>query len=296
MLLLTWIMHCLLMFLSVAFFIYFERKTISLFHNRVGPNKVSYLGYLQTLLDALKFFLKQTILPKNSNILLFTLSPLMGLLISCLLWLALPRFYFTLMCNYSFLFFFCLGSIMVLSVLAAGWASNSKYSLIGSLRSVAQSISYESVLRVCIMLFIILVNSYSIQRTNSLQRFVFSFLLPLWVICTLAETHRAPFDFRESESELVSGYNTEYSSVNFAFVLLSEYLVLLFSCMMISYIFFIAKGIRALVVGALVLLFVVTWVRITFCRFRYDKLIAISWKTLLPFSLLLYLLIWRFSQ
>ena len=126
------------------------------------------------------------------------------------------------------------------------------------------------------MLFIILVNSYSIQRTNSLQRFVFSFLLPLWVICTLAETHRAPFDFRESESELVSGYNTEYSSVNFAFVLLSEYLVLLFSCMMISYIFFIAKGIRALVVGALVLLFVVTWVRITFCRFRYDKLIAIS--------------------
>ena len=293
--LLSWIIHCLLIFLSVAFFIYFERKTISIFHNRVGPNKVSYLGFLQTLLDALKFFLKQAILPKTSNIFLFTMAPLIRLLVSCLLWLAIPRLYFTLICNYSFLFFFCLGSMMVLGVLAAGWASNSKYSLIGSLRSVAQSISYESVLRVLIILITILVSSYSIQRVNSLNRFGFLSLLPLWFTCTLAETHRAPFDFRESESELVSGYNTEYSRVNFAFVLLSEYLVLLFACIIISYIFFRRKRIGALVVVSLILLFTVTWVRITFCRFRYDKLIRISWKTLLPFCLILYLLIWELS-
>lgn len=140
--------------------------------------------------------------------------------------------------NYSLVIFFCVGSIIVFSVLMAGWSSNSKYSLIGSLRSVAQSISYESVFSTLIVLVMIFLISFSIRRGVLLSSPLILFLFPVWVICTLAETHRAPFDFSESESELVSGFNTEYSGAYFAFIFLSEYTVLLYSCILISFLFF----------------------------------------------------------
>jgi len=126
---------------------------------------------------------------------------------------------------------------MVFAVLLSGWSSNSKYRLIGSLRSVAQSISYESVFRTLLILVIVLLFSYSISSCYHMSSSLFFLILPLWLICTLAETHRAPFDFRESESELVSGFNTEYSGAYFAFIFLSEYSMLLFSCIMIVYLF-----------------------------------------------------------
>lgn len=134
--------------------------------------------------------------------------------------------------------FFCLGSIIVFSVLLSGWSSNSKYSLIGRLRSIAQSISYESVFSTLIVILIILIFSYSIRSLFNQSSAIFLLFLPVWIICTLAETHRAPFDFSESESELVSGFNTEYSGAYFAFIFLSEYAILLYSCMLITYIFF----------------------------------------------------------
>ncbi len=292
--LVRWVIHCLLIFLSVAFFILFERKIISLFHNRIGPNKVSFIGFVQTLLDAFKFFLKQNILPLTSNFILFSIAPLIGLLIACLIWIRLPSLFFLFSINYSFLLFFCLGSIIVLSVLLAGWSSNSKYRLIGRLRSVAQSISYEAVFRTLIMLVIFVINSYSIRSSINMRRVLFFRFFPIWFICILAETHRAPFDFRESESELVSGYNTEYSRVNFAFVLLSEYIVVLFSCILISLLFFnwffFLYYYFFVIVTRLLLLFLVTWVRITFCRFRYDLLIIIAWKIFLPFCLVIFIL------
>jgi NADH:ubiquinone oxidoreductase subunit H len=133
--------------------------------------------------------------------------------------------------------FFCLGSFIVFPVLLSGWSSNSKYSLIGRLRSVAQSISYESVFSTILVLLLLITFSFSIRSLIYQSSFMSIFLLPLWFICTLAETHRAPFDFRESESELVSGFNTEYSGIYFAFLFLSEYGVLLFSCVLMSYIF-----------------------------------------------------------
>jgi NADH:ubiquinone oxidoreductase subunit H len=134
--------------------------------------------------------------------------------------------------------FFCVGSVIVFSVLLSGWSSNSKYRLIGSLRSVAQSISYESVFRTLLVLVILLAFSYSVRSYSSMSSPLYFFILPVWFICTLAETHRAPFDFREAESELVSGFNTEYSGAYFAFIFLSEYGVLLYSCLLITYIFF----------------------------------------------------------
>lgn len=290
---LSWLIHCLLVFLSVAFFTLFERKVIGLFHIRLGPNKVSFLGLLQPLLDAFKLLSKQIITPLQSNKLVYHVRPHLGLMLGLFIWLTIPTSYYFISINYSLVIFFCIGSIIVFAVLLSGWSSNSKYSLIGSLRSVAQSISYESVFRTLVVLFIFLGITYSIRSYTTMSSPSYLFLLPVWLICTLAETHRAPFDFRESESELVSGFNTEYSGVYFAFIFLSEYSVLLYSCMLISYLFFFWIGLSytvLLVFFTMFLSFFFIWVRITFCRFRYDMLIMFSWKILLPLSLIGFIL------
>lgn len=290
---LSWLVHCLLVFLSVAFFTLFERKVIGLFHIRVGPNKVSFIGLLQPLLDAFKLLSKQIITPLQSNKLVYHFRPHLALTLSLFMWLTIPTSYYFLSINYRLVMFFCIGSVMVFAVLLSGWASNSKYRLIGRLRSVAQSISYESVFRTLIVLFLLLGMSYSIRSFVRFSSPIYLFILPVWVICTLAETHRAPFDFRESESELVSGFNTEYSGAYFAFIFLSEYGVLLYSCMLISYLFFYWLGLTSvisLVFITILLSFVFIWIRITFCRFRYDMLIIFSWKILLPLSILIFIL------
>nr|YP_001728982.1 NADH dehydrogenase subunit 1 [Brachionus plicatilis]BAG12876.1 NADH dehydrogenase subunit 1 [Brachionus plicatilis] len=291
MLILCWLLHCLLLLLSVAFFTLFERKVMGLFHNRLGPNKVSFIGLLQPLLDAFKLLSKQSLTPLRANKFTYHISPHLALVLSLFIWLTMPTLYMMVNMNYSLVMFFCAGSIMVFSVLLAGWSSNSKYSLIGSLRSVAQSISYESVFSTLIVLVLILIMSYSIRSSFSLSSALLIPVLPLWLICTLAETHRAPFDFSESESELVSGFNTEYSGAYFAFIFLSEYTVLLYSCMLITLLFFswlIPHTIFFVIIGTLFMSFIFIWIRITFCRFRYDMLMMTSWKVLLPVTLMLF--------
>ena len=288
-----WLIHCIFIALTVAFFTLFERKTIGLFHNRLGPNKVSLSGLLQPLLDAFKLLTKQSLTPLQANKFAYGLAPLSSLFFCLFIWLTIPSFYYLISCNYSLVIFFCIGSLIVFSVLLAGWSSNSKYRLIGSLRSVAQSISYESVFRTIIVLVIFLFITFSIRSFYFQSSPLLLFIFPLWFICTLAETHRAPFDFRESESELVSGFNTEYSGAYFAFIFLSEYGVLLYSCLLISFLFFsffLPFNTLLYVIIALLISFLITWVRITFCRFRYDILIITSWKVLLPFSLLIFIL------
>lgn len=287
-----WLVHCILLLLSVAFFTLFERKVIGLFHNRLGPNKVSFIGLLQPLLDAFKLLSKQVLTPLRSNKFIYHSSPHIALTLSWFIWITIPTLYLILSMNYSFVIFFCVGSVIVFAVLLAGWASNSKYSLIGSLRSVAQSISYESVFRTLVVFFMLLLFSFSIRRSFVMSSVVFLPLLPLWIICTLAETHRAPFDFRESESELVSGFNTEYSGAYFAFIFLSEYTVLLYSCMLITILFFswvLPVNVVFFTIFALFLRFIFIWIRITFCRFRYDMLIITSWKILLPVTLMFFI-------
>lgn len=293
MLILCWLVHCVLLLLSVAFFTLFERKVIGLFHNRLGPNKVSFIGLVQPLLDAFKLLTKQSMTPLRANKFTYHSSPHIALVLAIFIWLTMPSLYITFNINYSFVVFFCVGSIMVFAVLMAGWSSNSKYSLIGRLRSVAQSISYESVFRTLIVLVLVIFISFSIRRSVMISSPIILFLLPIWVICTLAETHRAPFDFRESESELVSGFNTEYSGAYFAFIFLSEYTVLLYSCMIISFSFFswiLPYSIFYVVCITLVLSFIFIWIRITFCRFRYDMLMMASWKILLPLVLMLFVI------
>jgi len=288
MIFISWLIHCLLLLLSVAFFTLFERKVIGLFHLRVGPNKVSFIGLVQPLLDAFKLLSKQNLTPFRANKLVYNMAPIIGLFLAIFVWLTIPNYYILLSINYSLVLFFCLGSILVFSVLISGWSSNSKYSLIGRLRSVAQSISYESVFRTLIVLVLILMTSYSIRSLFMQSSVLYLFILPIWVICTLAETHRAPFDFSESESELVSGFNTEYSGAYFAFIFLAEYAMLLYSCFLLTYLFFIwliPFNLIFITIISLFFRFFFTWVRITYCRYRYDMLIIISWKILLPLAL-----------
>ena len=259
---------------------------MGLFHLRLGPNKVSIVGLVQPLLDAFKLLSKQDIYPLRSNKLAYLTSPMLSLLLSLSVWISLPISYSLRRVNFSLVLFFLLRSFMVFPVLLSGWASNSKYSLIGSLRSIAQSISYESVFSTLLVIIAFILLSFSSSSCLNTSSYFGLLVLPSWVICTLAETHRAPFDFSEAESELVSGFNTEYSGAFFAFIFLSEYGVLLFSCFLISYLFVgwlpYINYVPLITFLSLLLSFLFIWVRITFCRFRYDFLMMIAWKTLLP--------------
>ena len=258
---------------------------------RLGPNKPSFLGLLQPLLDALKLFTKQNQLPLQANKLLYSCSPLAALSISLFVWVTIPLSYLAFSLNFSLLMFFCLTSLAVFPVLLSGWSSNSKYSLIGSLRSVAQSISYESVFSTLLVLIILLLFSFSIRSSIAQSSPSFLIFFIIWFICTLAETHRAPFDFRESESELVSGFNTEYGGAFFSFIFLAEYGILLFSSILLPLLFFgyfLVFDPILISFFSLVLSYLFIWVRITFCRFRYDMLITTSWKVLLPLSINLF--------
>lgn len=295
--LVSWVVHSLLILLSVAFFTLFERKVIGLFHNRVGPNKVSFIGIIQPLLDAFKLLTKQVLVPLHSNKFVYNLSPHTSLLIALFVWLTMPLIFSIVSLNYSFLIFFSASSGIVFAVLLSGWSSNSKYSLIGRLRSIAQSISYEAVLRTILVTFVFSIMSFSIMSFSRLSSFMLLVIFPVWFICILAETHRAPFDFSESESELVSGFNTEYSGAYFAFLFLSEYAMLLYSCFLIVYVFFTpfyySSQLRNIFLVSLSLLisFIFIWVRITYCRFRYDLLMIFAWKRLLPLSLIYFVIL-----
>ena len=292
MIFITWLVHCILLLLSVAFYTLFERKVMGLSQLRVGPNKVSFIGLIVPLLDAFKLLTKQTITPIRANSFVYGLSPIIALSLAWIVWLTMPSYYIVLSINYSLVLFFCLGSIIVFAVLIAGWSSNSKYRLIGRLRSIAQSISYESVFRTLIVILIIFITSYSIRSLFTQSSSIFLIFFPIWLICTLAETHRAPFDFAESESELVSGFNTEYSGAYFAFCFLSEYIILLYSCFLWTYLFFIwllPHNLLAIFTVRIFFTFLFVWIRVTYCRFRYDMLIIISWKILLPLTLCLFI-------
>jgi NADH-ubiquinone oxidoreductase chain 1 len=294
----SFLLLSLLSLLTIAFFTLFERKVMGLIHSRVGPSKVSLLGLIQPLLDAFKLLSKRSFYSLRSNVILYSLSPHFGLGISLLIWVSVPFVYSFFYSSFSLLYFIVLGSILVFAILVAGWSSNSKYSFIGRLRSVAQSISYEAVITTLVILLVTLLRRYHIFSVGHTFGILSLLLLPIWVFCTLAETHRAPFDFSESESELVSGFNTEYSGAYFAFIFLTEYGVLLVGCNIISYLFFgyllsslsVSFLPMALASRSLFMSFVFIWVRVTYVRYRYDLLISAAWKSLLPVSLFLLML------
>nr|QDP18053.1 NADH dehydrogenase subunit 1 [Poekilocerus bufonius] len=291
MFILNFLLLVIFVLISVAFLTLFERKLLGYIHIRKGPNKVGFMGIFQPFSDALKLITKEQAIPFVSNYLLYYFSPIFSLMISLFTWLVFP--YLTYMCSftYGFLFFLCCTSFGVYTVMIAGWSSNSNYSLLGSLRSVAQTISYEVSLALILLSLIILIGSFDLSFFMVYQFYCwFMFLcFPLMISCFssfLAETNRTPFDFAEGESELVSGFNIEYGAGGFTLIFLSEYTSIIFMSMFMSLIFFGGDYYSLIFYIKLSFIsFCFVWVRGTLPRFRYDKLMYLAWKSFLPLSL-----------
>nr|YP_010610979.1 NADH dehydrogenase subunit 1 [Rhingia campestris]YP_010610992.1 NADH dehydrogenase subunit 1 [Rhingia xanthopoda]WAP91813.1 NADH dehydrogenase subunit 1 [Rhingia campestris]WAP91826.1 NADH dehydrogenase subunit 1 [Rhingia xanthopoda] len=276
---------------SVAFLTLLERKVLGYIQIRKGPNKVGLMGLPQPFCDAIKLFTKEQTYPLLSNYLSYYFSPIFSLFLSLLLWMCMPFFIKLFSFNLGLIFFMCCTSLGVYTVMIAGWSSNSNYAMLGGLRSVAQTISYEVSLALILLSFVFLINNYNMLNFFYYQMYMwFIFMLyPLafvWLIISLAETNRTPFDFAEGESELVSGFNVEYSSGGFALIFLSEYASILFMSMLFSLIF-LGGNIFSFdfYLKLMFISFIFIWVRGTLPRFRYDKLMYLAWKSFLPFSL-----------
>nr|QPO06949.1 NADH dehydrogenase subunit 1 [Anopheles funestus] len=276
---------------GVAFLTLLERKVLGYIQIRKGPNKVGFNGLLQPFSDAVKLFTKEQTYPLLSNYISYYFSPVFSLFLSLLIWMCIPYLIKLYSFNLGVLFFLCCTSLGVYTVMIAGWSSNSSYALLGGLRAVAQTISYEVSLALILLSFIFLVGNYNFLNFYIYQDYVWFivFCFPLglvWLASCLAETNRTPFDFAEGESELVSGFNVEYSSGGFALIFLAEYSSILFMSMLFVVIF-LGSDIYSFMffLKLSFISFIFIWVRGTLPRFRYDKLMYLAWKSFLPLSL-----------
>nr|YP_010305003.1 NADH dehydrogenase subunit 1 [Semidalis macleodi]ULR86834.1 NADH dehydrogenase subunit 1 [Semidalis macleodi] len=288
-LLMVFMLICVL--ISVAYLTLFERKILGYIQLRKGPNKVGFIGILQPFSDAIKLFTKEQIYPISSNYISYYISPIMSLFLSLMIWLIIPYKTGYFMMNLGVLLMLCCLSVGVYSVMIAGWSSNSNYSLLGGLRAIAQTISYEVSLCLFLMSYLFFIEGFNLINFYLYQNYIWFLVifLPLsmiWFIIMLAETHRAPFDFAEGESELVSGFNVEYSAGGFALLFLGEYSSILFMSFLFVLIFLgdiYLYMMFYLKMGFIAYMFI--WVRGTLPRYRYDKLMYLAWKSYLPISL-----------
>nr|QHR80360.1 NADH dehydrogenase 1 [Phantasmarana apuana] len=291
--------------LAVAFLTLIERKVLGYMQHRKGPNIVGPTGLLQPVADGVKLFIKEPIRPSTSSQTLFLLSPTLALTIATIIWTPLPMPIPLSDMNLGVLFILALSSLTVYSILGSGWASNSKYALIGALRAVAQTISYEVTLALILLCAILLSGNFTLQNFDITQEplwLIFPIwpLAMMWYISTLAETNRAPFDLTEGESELVSGFNVEYAGGQFALFFLAEYANILMMNT-ISAIIFLGSSIMmftplmtlSIMFKAASLSMVFLWIRASYPRFRYDQLMHLMWKNFLPLTLAL--TIWHIS-
>nr|YP_009542016.1 NADH dehydrogenase subunit 1 [Xiphidiopsis gurneyi]AYR06716.1 NADH dehydrogenase subunit 1 [Xiphidiopsis gurneyi] len=277
--------------IGVAFLTLLERKVLGYIQIRKGPNKVGFVGLPQPFADVIKLLTKESTYPLLSNYFLYYFSPIFSLFLVLLVWMVYPFMTMMFSFNLGLLFFLCCTSMGVYTVMIAGWSSNSNYALLGGLRAVAQTISYEVSLALILLSFVFLIDGYCLMSFIKYQDYTwFLFLsLPLmlaWFASCLAETNRTPFDFAEGESELVSGFNVEYSSGGFALIFMAEYASILFMSMLFC-VMFMGGDVFSLFFFFKVafLSFMFIWVRGTLPRFRYDKLMYLAWKSFLPLSL-----------
>nr|YP_010835949.1 NADH dehydrogenase subunit 1 [Scopura montana]WGC89468.1 NADH dehydrogenase subunit 1 [Scopura montana] len=276
---------------GVAFLTLLERKVLGYIQIRKGPNKVGFVGIPQPFCDAIKLFTKEQVYPVLSNYLPYYFSPVFSLFLSLIVWMIIPYCTGFYSFNLGLLFFLCCTSLGVYTVMIAGWSSNSNYALLGGLRAVAQTISYEVSLALILLSFVFLIGGYCLFDFMKFQSICWFLLLTLplalsWFASCLAETNRTPFDFAEGESELVSGFNVEYSSGGFALIFLAEYASILFMSMLFCVIFLGCDiyGFSFFLKLTFVS-FMFIWARGTLPRFRYDKLMYLAWKSFLPLSL-----------
>ncbi|MCE2510076.1 MAG: NADH-quinone oxidoreductase subunit NuoH [Alphaproteobacteria bacterium] len=291
---------------AVAYLTYAERKVIAAMQLRKGPNVVGPFGLLQPIADGLKLLVKETILPSRANKAVFLLAPMLTFLLSLVAWAVIPFGEGIVLAdiNVGILYLFAISSLGVYGIIMAGWASNSKYAFLGALRSAAQMVSYEVSIGFVLITVLLCVGSLNLSDIVLAQKTVWFALplLPMFVIffiSALAETNRAPFDLPEAESELVSGYNVEYSSMAFALFFLGEYANMILMSGMTTVLFLGGwlppvdmapfnwiPGPIWFVLKLSFVLFCFLWVRATFPRYRYDQLMRLGWKVFLPFSLL----------
>nr|YP_009350493.1 NADH dehydrogenase subunit 1 [Orientotermes emersoni]AQP27191.1 NADH dehydrogenase subunit 1 [Orientotermes emersoni] len=276
---------------GVAFLTLMERSVLGYVHIRKGPNKVGFVGLFQPFSDAIKLFSSEQYFPLVSNYLIYYFSPIFGFFLSLLVWLLVPYLSGFISFDLGLLFFLACTSLGVYTVMIAGWSSNSGYSLLGGLRALAQTISYEVSLAFILLSFVVLIGGYNLVYFNFFQVYFWmiyiSFPLAfIWFISCLAETNRTPFDFAEGESELVSGFNVEYGGGGFALIFLAEYASILFMSLLFC-IIFLGSDVYSFLfyISVVFISFVFIWVRGTVPRFRYDKLMYLAWKSFLPLSL-----------
>ena len=289
--------------ISIAYFTLAERKVLGSIQCRKGPNVVGAYGLLQPLADGVKLFTKEMVIPNHANIFIYFMAPIFSLMLAFIAWAVIPygRGIVLSDLNVGILYLFAVSSISVYAILMSGWASNSKYAFLGAIRAAAQMISYEVSIGLIIISVVLCVGSLNVTDIVLAQSRVW-FIFPMYpaaimfFVSALAETNRVPFDLTEGESELVSGFNVEYSSMSFALFFLAEYGHIILMSAMIN-IFFLGgwkvpiiellwKG-NVLFFGikTILIVFMFIWIRASLPRVRYDQLMVLLWKSYLPLSL-----------
>ena len=299
------------LFLIVAYVTYSERKIIGFMQSRMGPMRVGPSGLLQPIADVLKLVSKEIIIPTSANKGIFLTAPMLMLVPSLLVWSVIPlsEYFIISNINAGLLFILALTSLSVYGVILAGWASNSKYAFLGSMRSAAQIIAYEIAMGFALVGVLMLAGGLNLQniiyaQSGSLFNWYWLPLFPLFLIyfiAGVAETNRAPFDVSEGESEIVAGFHVEYSGMAFAMFFLAEYMNLILISILCSIMFFggwlspfqgtvidsylsFIPGFFWLSLKTLVFIFIFLWLRATLPRYRYDQIMRLGWKVFLPIT------------
>ena len=294
---------------SIAFLTLAERKVLGYIQSRRGPNVVGIYGLLQPFADGLKLFIKEIILPNHANTFLYIIAPILSLTFAFIVWAVVPYDRGVMLSDISIgiLYLFAISSISVYAILMSGWASNSKYAFLGAIRAAAQMISYEVSIGLIIISVVLCVGSLNLTKIVIAQNTTWFFLplfpaIIMFFVSALAETNRVPFDLTEGESELVSGFNVEYSSMSFALFFLAEYahIILMSTFTVLLFLggwfppFSNAYSYIWLGVKVAFIIFLFIWVRATLPRIRYDQLMALLWKSYLPLSLAFVILVSSF--
>ncbi len=291
---------------SVAMIVWLDRRVWGLVQKRKGPNVVGPFGLLQTLADALKYIFKEIVIPASANKVLFILAPIITMTLALIAWAVIPMSADFVLAdiNVGILYLFAVSSLGVYGILLGGWASNSKYPFLGAIRSAAQMVSYEVSIGIIIINVLLCVGSLNLKDIVMAQKDLW-FVIPLFpmfvvfFISALAETNRPPFDLPEAESELVAGYQTEYSGMMYAMFWLGEYANILLMCAMGSILFLggwlppidifpmnIIPAPMWMILKILMLFFLFAVIKAVVPRYRYDQLMRLGWKIFLPFSLI----------
>nr|YP_009164258.1 NADH dehydrogenase subunit 1 [Taeniogonalos taihorina]AIE11796.1 NADH dehydrogenase subunit 1 [Taeniogonalos taihorina] len=287
----TFVTLLVMALIGMSFITLLERKMLSYLQSRKGPNKVSLIGILQPFSDAIKLISKESFFLFKSNYMMFYMSPIITMTLSLTLWLMYPFFFSLMTSKLSILLMFSLMSVSTYSSLLMGWASNSIYSMLGCVRMIAQLISYEVSFFLIFLTFMIISESLSFWLIMNMQKFMW-FIFPMFllgiifILSMLSELNRTPYDFSEGESELVSGFNTEYFSTSFTMIFMAEYTMIMILSMIFSMMFLMNTVSILFIMKILLISIFIIWSRGLLPRFRYDLLMYMAWKNFLPVSLM----------